>query len=204
LPEGHNAPTPAAPGMRADARRNRDRILAAAEAAIARDGAGASLEEIARQAGVGSATLHRHFPSRQSLLESVFRGRVETLCAKAGELAAELDPATALLTWLRAVGTHAAANRGLAPSLMGGARDADGDPTLGTTCHAMIINAGGALLDEAVRTHAVRSGTSVTDLLRLVGAISQAAEQEPDGAAEADRLITLAFDGVRAPHPDPH
>jgi AcrR family transcriptional regulator len=189
--------------MRADARRNRDRILAAAEAAIAQHGVDASLEEIARRAGVGSATLHRHFPSRQSLLESVFRDRVETLCAKAGDFAAELDPATALFTWLRAVGTHAAANRGLAPSLMRGARDGDGDPTLGTTCHAMIINAGGVLLDEAVRTHAVRPGVVITDLLKLVGAISLAAEQEPDGATEASRLIALALDGVRATRPSP-
>jgi len=203
MPDGDTAPAPAERGMRADARRNRDWILAAAEAAIARDGADASLEEIARQAGVGSATLHRHFPSRQSLLESVFRGRVETLCAEAGDFAAEFDPATALFTWLRAVGTHAAANRGLAPSLMRGARDGTGDPTLGTTCHTMIINAGGMLLDEAVRTHAVRSGIVITDLLKLVSAISLAAEQEPDGATQADRLIALALDGVRATRPSP-
>ena len=203
MPEGDIAPALAERGMRADARRNRDWILAAAEAAIARDGADASLEEIARQAGVGSATLHRHFPSRQSLLESVFRGRVETLCAEAGDFAAEFDPATALFTWLRAVGTHAAANRGLAPSLMRGARDGTGDPTLGTTCHTMIINAGGMLLDEAVRTHAVRSGIVITDLLKLVSAISLAAEQEPDGATQADRLIALALDGVRATRPSP-
>jgi AcrR family transcriptional regulator len=205
MPEGDTAPAPAERGMRADARQNRDRILAAAEAAIARDGAGASLEEIARQAGVGSATLHRHFPSRQALLESVFRGRVETLCAQAGDFAAEFDPATALFTWLRAVGTHAAANRGLAPSLMRGARDGDGagDPTLGTTCHTMIINAGGTLLDEAARTHAVRSGIVITDLLKIVAAISLAAEQEPDGATQADRLIALALDGVRATRPSP-
>jgi AcrR family transcriptional regulator len=203
VPEGDTAPALAERGMRADARRSRDRILAAAGAAIARDGAGASLEEIARQAGVGSATLHRHFPSRQSLLESVFRGRVEALCAKAGDFAAEFDPATALFTWLRAVGTHAAANRGLASSLMRSARDGDGDPTLGTTCHTMIINAGRALLDEAVRTHAVRSGIAITDLLKLVGAISLATEQEPDGATQADRLIALALDGVHATRPSP-
>ncbi|MFC7643282.1 TetR/AcrR family transcriptional regulator [Streptosporangium lutulentum] len=79
--------------MRADARRNHDRILVAASAAIAQHGAEASLEEIARHAGVGSATLHRHFPSRQALLEAVFRDRVETLCAKASELAAASTPA---------------------------------------------------------------------------------------------------------------
>lgn len=203
MPEGAAAPAPAERAMRADARRNRDRILAAAEAAIARDGADTSLEEIARRAGVGSATLHRHFPSRQSLLEAVFRDRVQTLCAKAGDFAADLDPAGALSAWLRAVGTHAAANRGLAPSLMRGARGGDGDPTLGATCHTLIVNAGGVLLDEAVRTHAVRPGVVITDLLKLVGAVSLAAEQDPDGAAEADRLIALAFDGVRAALPSP-
>jgi hypothetical protein len=62
---------------------------------------------------------------------------------------------------------------------------------------------GGVLLDEAVRTHAVRSGVVVTDLLKLVGAISLATEQEPDGATQADRLIALAFDGVRATRPSP-
>jgi AcrR family transcriptional regulator len=197
VPEGNTAPAPAERAMRADARRNRDRILAAAIAAIARDGVDASLEEISRRAGVGSATLHRHFPSRQSLLEAVFRDRVETLCAKARELAADLDPETALFTWLRAVGAHAAANRGLAPSLMRGARDGDGDPTLGATCHTMITNAGGMLLEKALRAHVVRPGVVITDLLKLVGAISLAAEQEPNGAAQTDRLIALAFDGVR-------
>jgi AcrR family transcriptional regulator len=180
--------------MRADARRNYDLILAAAGAAIARDGAEASLEEIARQAGVGSATLHRHFPGRQALLEAVFRGRVETLCAKARELGAELDPGAALVTWLRAVGAHAAANRGLATSLMRGA-----DPELGVTCHAMILDAGGELLGRAQRAHAARPEVAVADLLKLVSAISLATEGEPEGRAETDRLLELAIDGIR-PH----
>jgi AcrR family transcriptional regulator len=193
--QGSAAPVPAGRPMRADARRNYDRILASAGAAIAQDGAEASLEEIARHAGVGSATLHRHFPSRQSLLEAVFRDRVETLCAKACDLTAAPDPGPALITWLRAVGAHAASNRGLAASLMRGARD--GDPTLGTTCHTMIVDAGGELLTRARQTHAVRPDATITDLLKLVSAISLASEQEPSGAAETDRLLTLALDGVR-------
>ena len=88
---------------RADARRNFDQIVAAAEAEIARHGADASLEEIARRAGVGSATLHRHFPSRQALLEAVFHDRVEVLCVQARELAGHPDPGAALGEWLRAV-----------------------------------------------------------------------------------------------------
>jgi AcrR family transcriptional regulator len=187
--------------MRADARRNYERILAAAGTAIAQYGAEASLEEIARRAGVGSATLHRHFPSRQTLLDAVFRDRVETLCAKARDLAAELDPGPALITWLRAVGTHAASNRGLAASLMRGARD--DDPTLGATCHAMIVNAGGELLTRAHQAHAVRPDVAIADLLTLASAISLAAEQEPDGATEADRLLALAINGVLPRNPAP-
>ena len=135
--------------LRADARRNRERILAAAGTSFAEHGAGASLEQIARRAGVGSATLHRHFPSRQTLLEAVFRERVATLCAAAAELQETTDPGPALITWLQAVGAHAVSNRGLAASLMSGARDSD--PTLGATCHALIIEAGDALLVRARR-----------------------------------------------------
>jgi AcrR family transcriptional regulator len=193
MPQDSRTPSPAR-SMRADARRNHDRILAAAAEAVAEHGAEASLEEIARRAGVGSATLHRHFPSRQRLLEAVFRDKVEVLCATAGGLAADPDPGHALATWLRAVAGHAVSNRGLAASLMRGARD--GDAALGTTCHTMITAAGAGLLARAHRANAVRSDVSITDLLALVNAISLAAEQEPDGAAQTDRLLTLALTGV--------
>ncbi|MFI7643192.1 TetR/AcrR family transcriptional regulator [Nonomuraea sp. NPDC049400] len=190
--------SPARP-MRADARRNYDRILATAAEAIAEHGAEASLEEIARRAGVGSATLHRHFPSRQRLLEAVFWGKVEALCATAGDLAAGPDPEQALVTWLRAVATHAASNRGLAASLMRGAQD--GDPTLGATCHTMIVNAGEGLLVRARQVGAVRDDVSITDLLTLANAISLAVEQEPDGVAQAGRLLNLALTGVHPAGP---
>ncbi|WP_250573952.1 TetR/AcrR family transcriptional regulator [Nonomuraea sediminis] len=181
--------------MRADARRNYDRILAAAAEAVAEHGAEASLEEIARRAGVGSATLHRHFPARQRLLEAVFRGKVEALCAAADDLAADPDPGHALVTWLRAVAEHAVSNRGLAASLMRGGQDSD--PTLGATCHTMIVDAGESLLTRAKQAKAVRPDISIRDLLTLANAISLAVEQEPDGAAQADRLLTLALTGVR-------
>lgn len=194
MPQDSPTTSPARP-MRADARRNYDRILTAAAEGIAQHGAEASLEEIARRAGVGSATLHRHFPYRQQLLEAVFRDKVEVLCATAGDLAADPDPGHALMTWLRAVARHAVSNRGLAASLMRGAQD--GDPTLGATCHTMIKNAGEDLLTRAREANAVRPDVSITDLLKLVNAISLATEQEPDGAAQADRLLTLALTGVR-------
>lgn len=191
-----SAADPARRPMRADARRNYDRIVAAAESLVAEHGAEASLEEIARHAGVGSATLHRHFPSRQLLLEVVFKGRVEALCAKAHDLLSAPDPGAALVTWLRAVGAHAVANRGLGASLMHGARD--GDPSLGSTCHAMITSAGEELLDRARHVNAVHRDVTITQLLKLVSAIALATEDEPDGPDEADQLLDLAIDGVRA------
>ncbi|MEU4448195.1 helix-turn-helix domain-containing protein [Actinosynnema sp. NPDC050801] len=175
--------------MRADARRNRERIVAVAGVAIAEQGADASLEEIARRAGVGSATLHRHFPTRQVLLEAVFRDRVEELCDRARATAAELPPGPALVVWLRSVGRHAAANRGLAASLMRGA-----DPSFGSACHAMITAAGEELVSAARRAGDVRSDVAVVDLLTLTNAVSLAAEGDP---AEADRLLTLALEGIR-------
>ncbi|WP_231619246.1 TetR/AcrR family transcriptional regulator [Nonomuraea sp. SBT364] len=179
--------------LRADARRNADRIVAAAGALIAERGADASLEEIARRAGVGSATLHRHFPARQALLEAVFKDRVEALCAKAGDLLAAADPGEALLAWLRAVGAHAVANRGLGASLMRGG----GDPALGGTCHDLITGAGEKLLVRARAAGAVRPGITIVQLLKLVSAISLATEHDPDGPAEAERLLGIAIDGVR-------
>jgi AcrR family transcriptional regulator len=177
--------------MRADARRNRERIVEVAGVAIAEQGADASLEEIARRAEVGSATLHRHFPTRQALLEAVFTDRVEALCDQARALAADLAPGPALVAWLRAVGRHAAANRGLAASLLRGA-----DPSLGRTCHAMITAAGDGLLAAARRAGDVRADVAVVDLLKLANAVALAAEGEP---VEADRLLTLALTGI---HPE--
>jgi AcrR family transcriptional regulator len=174
--------------MRADARRNQERIVTVAGEAIAERGADASLEEIARRAGVGSATLHRHFPTRQALLEAVFRGRVEALCDRARSLSADLEPGPALVAWLRAVSRHASGNRGLAASLMRGA-----DPSPGATCHRMITTAADHLVSAARRAGDVRADVTAVDLLKLANAVSLSTEGDP---AEADRLLTLALTGI--------
>ncbi|GAB2597621.1 TetR family transcriptional regulator [Paractinoplanes abujensis] len=179
--------------MRADARRNYEQILAAAEAEVARAGAEASLEEIARRAGVGSATLHRHFPSRQALLEAVFHDRVAALSAQAHELAAAPgDIGQALTGWLRSLASYGAVTRGLAKSLLGGVQN----PTA-STCEAMLVEAGEELLRPAQAAGAVRPEVTIIDLLTLVNAVSLATEGSPDADAEAARLVTLALDGVR-------
>jgi AcrR family transcriptional regulator len=180
--------------MRADARRNYHQILAAAEVEVARSGAEASLEEIARQAGVGSATLHRHFPSRQALLQAVFHDRIEAICAQARELAEAPDPGQALTDWLRAVTIYGANTRGLAKSLLTGVLDPA--PPAPATCEAMLIEAAGELLSRAHETGAVRPEISIIDLLTLVNAVSLATEGTPDAGAEAARLVTIAINGI--------
>jgi AcrR family transcriptional regulator len=176
--------------MRADARRNHERLVAVAGEVVAEQGADASLEEIARRAGVGSATLHRHFPSRHALLEAVFRDRVQALCDLATDLLADPSPGAALETWLRAVVAHIAANRGLGTSLVTG----PGGAELGSSTHAMIIAAGDGLLTRAQRASAARPELATADLLTLLGGISLVTEREPE---RADRLLTVVLNGVR-------
>jgi AcrR family transcriptional regulator len=179
--------------LRADARRNRDRLLVAAAAVVAEQGAGASLEEVARRAGVGSATLHRHFASRQALLEAVFAGHVDALCARAAELLDDPRPGDALLTWLHAVLRHATEHRGLGAALLAGAREggAAGD------FHRRIAAAGDDLLARARRAGQVRDDVLVGELLQLVDAISLVAGSGPGAADAAARLLALALAGVR-------
>ncbi|MEV0278002.1 helix-turn-helix domain-containing protein [Streptomyces sp. NPDC050610] len=173
--------------LRADARRNYARILAAAEEAFATHGPDASLEEIARQAGVGSATLHRHFASRRSLLEAVFHDRVEALCARAREHARASEPGPALFAWLRDLNAYAAASLGLIASLLRDGRDLD-LVEKDDDCVSMITNAAGELLDAARRAGAVRPGIRTEDMLALVNAISLATTEGRDRTDRTEGL----------------
>lgn len=183
--------TPSSPSRRrADARRNRDKLVAAASAVIAEAGAEASLEEIARRAGVGSATLHRHFRSRTELLEAVLRDRVQALCSRAEGLLAEPSAGTALVTWLHAVVAHAATARGLGPALTGYKADPEFSP------HSMIQDAGQQLLARAHQDGSVAATVTVDDVLQLANGISLATESLPDPAQRAGRLMALVADGL--------
>ncbi|MDQ0808963.1 AcrR family transcriptional regulator [Streptomyces sp. B3I7] len=187
--------------LRADARRNRERILTTAQEAFAVHGAGASLEEIARRAGVGSATLHRHFPSRRSLLEAVFHDRVEALCAKARQHAQESEPGTALFSWLRDFNAYAATCRGLAASLAHGDREPE-PVRRNEGCTTVIADAAGELLRRAQLSGAARPGVRVEELLALVGTIALATEHRADDE-QARRLLDMVIDGVRAERQEP-
>ncbi|MEW1692140.1 TetR/AcrR family transcriptional regulator [Streptomyces sp. NPDC091265] len=183
------------PAQRADARRNYARILAVAEEEVAAHGADASLEQIARTAGVGSATVRRHFPSRRALLEAVFHERIEALCALAADLTGVADSRAALLDWLRALTGYATSARGLATALT--LDGADGpDAAHVNACSVKLTDAGDPLLRRASLDGAVTPGVTLADLLTLIAGIALATEHHADPAAEADRLLGLTMEGV--------
>ncbi|TDC71247.1 TetR/AcrR family transcriptional regulator [Streptomyces hainanensis] len=188
--------------QRADARRNHARILAVAEAEVADRGADASLEQIARTAGVGSATVRRHFPTRRALLEAVSHSRIEALCARAHDLADAPDARTALLAWLDEVVAYCASVRGLAAAL---AHDgAAPDPLHGNSCASAIEAAGTPLLRRAAGEGTVAPTVTMADLITLVVGIALATEHHPDPAAQADRLFRLAVAGLSPAVGVPH
>jgi AcrR family transcriptional regulator len=193
---GTPAPAPAQRPLRADARRNHRRLLAAARVAFTEHGAEASLDDIARRAGVGSGTLYRHFPTRQALMEAVYRDQVEALCAQGYELLDSLPPGDALAAWLRALADYIATKRGLASTLT--AIMGDQGSQVFASCKQALFAVATALLTRAQGSGAVRPDADVRDLLMLVHAIAVAAEQAPDGA---ERLLVLVMDGLRHQQP---
>ena len=183
--------------QRADARRNYARILGVAEAEVAAHGAGASLEQIARTAGVGSATVRRHFPTRRALLEAVSRERIEALRVRAHDLTGTGDSRDALLEWVSDVVVYCVSARGLAAAL---AYDgAASDPVHENACSAALEEAAAPLLSRAVQDGAVATGVTVNDLITLAVGIVLATEHHPDPGARADRLFRLAVAGLSPP-----
>ncbi|MFI9559183.1 TetR/AcrR family transcriptional regulator [Nonomuraea endophytica] len=180
--------------QRADAQRNYARILTVAEQEVATHGAGASLEQIARVAGVGSATVRRHFPTRRALLMAVSHQRIEALAGRARELAGNGDSRDALLKWLGDVVAYCVAARGLAAAL---AYDEAGlDPVHENSCSAMLEEAGNPLLRRAAQDGAVPEGITVADLIALIVGIVLATEHHPDPVTRASRLFALAVAGL--------
>jgi AcrR family transcriptional regulator len=179
---------------RADARRNRDGLLEAAKAAFGEVGAEASLDEIARRAGVGIGTLYRHFPTREAVVEAVYRREVQQLADAAPRLIDSLPPAEALRAWMRLFIDYIAAKKVIAPalkSLVGGGS------ALYADSGARINEAMALLVERARASGDIRPNTDSADLLRaLIGfAYVNAA---PDWEASARRLIDLLIDGLRS------
>jgi AcrR family transcriptional regulator len=179
--------------LRADAQRNHDAILAAAAAELARVGSAASLEAIARQAGVGSATLHRRFPTRRDLVQAVFADQIQALCDRAAPLRAQNSPAAALREWLGEVAAYSARTRGLADSI----RFDDADP-VDDSCEAALASTAISLLQPAQVAGGVRETVTALQLLTLVNGISIAAQDHADPSRTAVVLVDLAFEGIAA------
>jgi AcrR family transcriptional regulator len=179
--------------MRSDARRNRERLLAAATTAFSEHGADAPLEDIARRAGVGIGTLYRHFPTRLALQEGVFRNQVDAVCARGRELACAPSPGDAFFAWLHALSGYLATKRGLSRALI---ENLGRDSELISSCSQMMKTTAAELLARAQEAGAVRADVSDMDVMRLVHGIAVATEHAP---ADADRLLSLMLDGLRTP-----
>ncbi|MEV5968895.1 helix-turn-helix domain-containing protein [Streptomyces sp. NPDC051921] len=181
--------------MRADARRNHERLLAEARAAFAAHGTDASLEDIARRAGVGIGTLYRHFPSREALLGAVFQEALAALLDRSAELAEAPDPCAALVAWLRTLIAHAGEYRGLSVALMSASQERS---SALAECSEPLRAAGMRLLARAQDADRVRADVSIGDLMKLTNGIALAAERSPEDPDLADRLLDLTVRGLRA------
>ena len=175
---------------RADARRNYDKVIAAAREAFAERGASTSLEEIARRAEVGIGTLYRNFPNRQTLLEAVYVGELEGLCRAAGELE-DADPWDALVGWLRRCVGYMATKQALAQELMD---YIERDAPLFTSCRAMMYEAGEPLLERAQAAGEVRPDVALSEIIQMVGGIAKIQGAEP---AQIEHILDIALDGLR-------
>jgi AcrR family transcriptional regulator len=177
--------------MRADARRNRDRLLAEARAAFLEHGTETSLEQIASRAGVGIGTLYRHFPTREALLEALLRERFDALTAGARALLDQRSPREALFEWTRDLARSSTTYRGLTNSLMATLRDESS--ALHACCNS-VREAGLELLVRAQNAGEIRDDLGGTEFLALVYGVACAHEQVSNTAI--DRLLTMLFDGL--------
>ena len=186
-------PLPPPRKPRADALRNRERILEVAKKAFTQSGANVSLDDVARQAGIGPGTLYRHFPTREALLEAVYRTEVEKLAAAERKFAAELSPIDALRAWMLLCVDFIAAKHLIAPAL----NTLLGDPSkLFETSGAQVKGAIQALVDRAIQSGDLRPDLVPLDLLRALVGVSNVAFG-PDWAQSARRLVEILILGSR-------
>jgi AcrR family transcriptional regulator len=178
---------------RSDAQRNRERILDVAKDAFTRLGADASLDDIAKQAGVGAGTLYRHFPTRDTLIEAVYRSEVEKLAAAERKFSATMAPMEALRAWMLLFVDHIAAKQIIAPAL----NSVIGGPSkLYESSHGLIRGAIDALVEHAIKSGEIRSDLEPFDLLRALIGVSHVASG-PGWQQSARRLVDILITGSR-------
>jgi AcrR family transcriptional regulator len=178
---------------RADAVRNRERVLEAAKAVFSAGGEAASLEAVARAAGVGIGTLYRHFPTREALFEAVYRREVQQLADLAEQLKQEAQPVEALRHWMRSNVRFVATKKGMSAAL---ALAAYKNPKLFSYSFDRLTQAVAGLLERAIATGEIRDDISPEDLLRaLVGMCYM--HDQPGWQTSVLRLVDVFIDGLR-------
>lgn len=187
------SPGPAGLPVRADGRRTHEQLLAAAQATFAEQGTEASLREVARRAGVGIATLYRHFPTREALLETLLRHGFDTLRARAADLITAPDPGEAFLAWIRELAAASAHYDGLPASVIGALHDPDS--TLHVSC-AGLRAAARDLLARAQCSGQIRADLDADQLLAAVNAMAWAARQASWTAEAGNRFLALLVEGL--------
>ncbi len=179
--------------MRADAKRNDDRLVAAAREVFAQEGGGASMESIAKEAGVGIGTLYRHFPKRIDIVEAVYREDVDELISVAESVVAEMEPWPALVAWLEAFVRYASGKRRFLNELH---EAFEKNPELRIASRERIEGALGIVLTRAQEAGEVRTDLDGPDLMQLLGSMCMSATLTPE---QSSRLLGMIEDGLRPP-----
>ncbi len=191
MPKKYSQPVRRRP--RSDAQENRERILEVAKEAFARSGAGASLDDIAKRAGVGPGTLYRHFPTREALIEAVYRAEVEKLASAQRELSAKLPPIKALRAWMMLFVDYIATKQIIASAL----NSIVGGPSrLYDSSRVQVSGAIDALVKTAMKSGDIRKDLEPFDLLRALIGVSHVTTG-PDWQQSARRLVDILIEGSR-------
>jgi AcrR family transcriptional regulator len=180
---------------RSDAQKNRGRILEVAKEAFTRSGANTSLDDIAKQAGVGPGTLYRHFPTRDELLEAVYRTEVEKLAAAERNFAETLPPIEALRAWMLLFVDLIATKRIIAPAL----NTPGGSAKVFEASHGQMWDAIRTLVKRAIKSGDIRKDLDAIDLLRALIGVANVATS-PDWQQSARRLVEILIAGARPPN----
>ncbi|MBB5139733.1 AcrR family transcriptional regulator [Thermocatellispora tengchongensis] len=181
--------------LRADARRNRERVLRAARAAFEAEGVGVPLDEIARRAGVGAGTVHRHFPTKEALLEAIILGTMESLAAEARAGCDSDDPGAAFAAYFARLAEEGMMNRAFTEVLRQAGVDMG---AVAGQAGRDLLDAFGALLARAQRAGAVRADVTPRQVKALLIGVFAGADWLGGGGDERRRLVAVVLDGLRA------
>ncbi len=179
--------------MRADAKRNYERLVTAAREVFAQEGGGASMEAIAKEAGVGIGTLYRHFPKRIDVVEAVYREDVDELTTVAESVTATMEPWPALVAWLEAFVRYASGKKRFLNELH---EAFEKNPELRVASRERIVAALGLVLTPAQEAGVVRTDIDAPDLMQLLSSMCMSATLTPD---QSGRLLVMIQDGLRPP-----